>query len=45
MGIYKLKGGPELIHLVYDAGLGAKNPQGFGMFEIVKEQILKKNEY
>lgn len=42
MGIYKLKGSPELIHLAYDAGLGAKNPQGFGMFEIVKIADFKE---
>ncbi|MEA1964241.1 MAG: CRISPR-associated endoribonuclease Cas6 [Candidatus Aerophobetes bacterium] len=31
-----LKGNPELISLAYDAGLDSKNPQGFGMFEILK---------
>jgi len=35
-GTYNLKGNPELISLAYDAGLGSKNPQGFGMFEILK---------
>ncbi|MCD6575438.1 CRISPR-associated endoribonuclease Cas6 [Candidatus Aerophobetes bacterium] len=35
MGVYKLEGNPELIRLAYDAGLGAKNSQGFGMFEIM----------
>jgi len=35
-GRYNLKGNPELISLAYDAGLGSKNPQGFGMFEILK---------
>jgi len=34
MGLYKLQGNPELIYLGYEAGLGSKNPQGFGMFEI-----------
>lgn len=34
MGKYKLKGSPELIKLAYDTGLGAKNSQGFGCFEI-----------
>lgn len=34
MGLYELEGSPELIYLGYEAGLGSKNPQGFGMFEI-----------
>jgi len=34
MGLYKLEGVPELIRLGYDTGLGSKNPQGFGMFEV-----------
>ena len=35
MGVYRIEGNPELILLGYDAGLGAKTPQGFGMFEMV----------
>jgi len=35
MGKFKLKGEPELLKLAYNAGLGAKNSQGFGMFEII----------
>lgn len=35
MGIYKINGNPELIKLAYDAGIGSKNSQGFGCFEIV----------
>lgn len=38
MGVYKLEGNPELIRLAYDVGLGAKNPQGFGMFEVLQER-------
>jgi len=34
MGLYKLQGNSKLIHLGYEAGLGSKNPQGFGMFDI-----------
>lgn len=34
MGIYELSGSPELMKLVYDTGLGGKNSQGFGCFEI-----------
>ncbi len=34
MGKFKLKGEPELIRFSYDAGLGAKNSQGFGMWDV-----------
>lgn len=33
MGQYRLEGNPELIRLAHDTGIGAKNSQGFGMFE------------
>ncbi|MCX7661646.1 MAG: CRISPR-associated endoribonuclease Cas6 [Candidatus Omnitrophica bacterium] len=33
MGLYKIQGDPRLIELSYDCGLGAKNSQGFGMWE------------
>jgi len=36
MGIYELKGNPELIRIGYEAGIGSKNCQGFGMFEVMK---------
>jgi CRISPR-associated endoribonuclease Cas6 len=35
MGQYRLKGSPELLSLGYDTGLGSKNSQGFGCFEII----------
>ena len=35
MGIYEVSGDPELIKLTYDAGLGGKNSQGFGCFEVL----------
>ncbi len=35
MGRYRLSGNPELLRLAYDAGIGAKNSQGFGCFEVV----------
>lgn len=35
-GIYQLTGPVEYIKFLYDTGLGAKNSQGFGMFELVK---------
>lgn len=34
-GIYWLKGNPELIQVAYDTGLGSKNSQGFGCWEVV----------
>ncbi len=36
MGTYELKGEPELVKLAYDAGIGAKNSEGFGCFEILE---------
>jgi len=36
MGVYRLRGEPELLKLAYEAGLGGKNSQGFGMFEVLK---------
>jgi CRISPR-associated endoribonuclease Cas6 len=33
-GVYRLTGSPELIKVTYDAGLGAKSSEGFGMWEI-----------
>lgn len=34
-GIFHLKGSISLIKLAYETGLGAKNSQGFGMFEVI----------
>lgn len=34
-GIYWLKADPDLIKVAYDAGLGSKNSQGFGCWEVV----------
>jgi len=34
-GIYELSGDRELMKMAYDAGLGGKNSQGFGCFEVV----------
>jgi CRISPR-associated endoribonuclease Cas6 len=36
MGHYRLSGNPELLKLAYEAGLGGKNPQGFGCFELLE---------
>ena len=35
-GIFELSGSKELIETTYDAGLGDRNPEGFGMWEIWK---------
>ncbi|MEF3244798.1 MAG: CRISPR-associated endoribonuclease Cas6 [Caldisericaceae bacterium] len=35
-GIFELKGSKELIETTYLAGLGDKNPEGFGMWEVWK---------
>jgi len=35
-GIYELNGSPELITVTYNAGLGSKNSEGFGMWEVWK---------
>lgn len=35
LGIYKLKGTPELLDYLYKAGIGSKRSSGFGMFTIV----------
>lgn len=34
-GLYKLSGNAEYLNFLYNAGLGAKNSQGFGMYEVM----------
>lgn len=34
-GKYELEGDPKLIDFLYQTGLGAKNAQGFGMFNVI----------
>lgn len=34
-GDFRLTGEPELLTLLYNTGLGAKNSEGFGMFDII----------
>lgn len=34
LGTYEIESHPEIIKFAYDTGLGSKNSQGFGMFEI-----------
>lgn len=38
-GVYRLTGSPELLHTVYDCGLGGRNSQGFGMVEVLEALI------
>lgn len=35
-GIYQLRGNPQYIEFLYNVGLGSKNSQGFGMFDIIQ---------
>lgn len=37
-GIYELDLPEPFFLLAYDSGLGSKNPQGFGMVEVMKER-------
>ncbi len=37
-GRFRLQGTPELLQFLYDTGLGSRSSQGFGMFEILKEE-------
>lgn len=34
-GVYELRGDPGLMKIAYDTGLGGKNSQGFGCFEVM----------
>lgn len=36
LGTYFLSGDPEILQVAYNWGLGAKNPEGFGMFEVLE---------
>jgi len=40
MGRYNLIGNPELLKLAYDTGIGSKNSQGFGCFEICRNENI-----
>lgn len=39
-GLYLLEGDAEYLSFLYDAGLGSKNSQGFGMFEPQKSRSI-----
>ena len=36
MGVFELRGDRELIKVAYDAGLGSKNSEGFGCFDVIR---------
>lgn len=36
MGVYQLIGDPVLLRFAYQAGIGFKNPQGFGILEVME---------
>jgi CRISPR-associated endoribonuclease Cas6 len=42
MGLFKLNLPEPYLSLAYDAGLGAKNSQGFGMWELYKEAMSER---
>ncbi len=44
MGRFRLKGSPELLRLAYESGIGSKNSQGFGCFEILPKQSETSSE-
>lgn len=35
-GTYQLTGNPEYLDFLYQTGIGAKNAQGFGMFQVIR---------
>lgn len=35
IGVFKIKSKPEVLQMIYDAGLGVHRSQGFGMMEVV----------
>jgi CRISPR/Cas system endoribonuclease Cas6 (RAMP superfamily) len=35
VGIFELRGSPEVLDLIYRVGLGVRRSQGFGMLEVV----------
>ena len=45
MGLFKLNLPEPYLSLAYDAGLGAKNSQGFGMWEVYKEQMSERGRF
>lgn len=39
-GIYVIEGAPEDLNFLYNTGIGCKNSQGFGMFEILEADYV-----
>ena len=35
MGYYQMRGKPEVLDMLYQTGIGAKNSEGFGMFTVL----------
>ena len=40
LGVYRLKGPRKYLDFLYQTGLGSKNAQGFGMFEIIEKNVF-----
>ncbi len=41
---FKIKAKPEILQVIYDAGIGQMNAMGFGMVEVVRKDIRKRNK-
>ncbi len=41
MGKFKMRGEKEVLKVAYDCGIGSKNPQGFGCFEILHQDSCR----
>ncbi len=37
-GVFEIKSDPEILQIIYDAGLGVRRGQGFGMLELVAQK-------
>ncbi len=44
-GIYRLSGSPQALSFLYDCGLGSRNAQGFGMFDLRKKHVCEESEF
>lgn len=43
VGVFELRGRPEVLNLIYHIGLGVRRSQGFGMLELVKQGSLSEH--
>ena len=41
-GSFVLKGSPKVLNFLFNTGLGVKNSQGFGMFEVIPKRLNPK---